>query len=79
MNTRRIPQRRQCQLEKHEMLRSAQPTVALVGHSGGGAVTARMHARTIDVNGPHLIMLTDPGAVTRLIEQAATATATVGS
>jgi pimeloyl-ACP methyl ester carboxylesterase len=37
-------------------------------------MAARMHARTVDVNGPHLIMLTNPGAVTRLIEQAATAT-----
>jgi len=37
-------------------------------------MAARMHAHTIDVNGPHLIMLTDPGAVTSLIEQAATAT-----
>jgi pimeloyl-ACP methyl ester carboxylesterase len=37
-------------------------------------MAARMHAHTVDVNGPHLIMLTDPGAVTNLIEQAATAT-----
>jgi len=37
-------------------------------------MAARMHAHTVDVNGPHLLMLTDPGAVTRLIEQAATAT-----
>jgi pimeloyl-ACP methyl ester carboxylesterase len=37
-------------------------------------MAARMHAHTIDVNGPHLLMLTNPGAVTRLIEQAATAT-----
>ena len=37
-------------------------------------MAARMHAHTVDVNGPHLIMLTDPGAVTRLIEEAATAT-----
>jgi pimeloyl-ACP methyl ester carboxylesterase len=35
----------------------------------------RMHAHTVDVNGPHLLMLTNPTAVTRLIEQAATATA----
>jgi pimeloyl-ACP methyl ester carboxylesterase len=34
-------------------------------------MAARMHAHTVDVNGPHLIMLTDPGAVTSLIEQAA--------
>jgi pimeloyl-ACP methyl ester carboxylesterase len=34
----------------------------------------RMHAHTVDVNGPHLLMLTDPCAVTSLIEQAATAT-----
>jgi pimeloyl-ACP methyl ester carboxylesterase len=34
----------------------------------------RMHAHTVDVNGPHLLMLTNPGAVTSLIEQAATAT-----
>jgi hypothetical protein len=33
-----------------------------------------MHAHTVDVNGPHLLMLVVPGAVTRLIEQAATAT-----
>ena len=38
-------------------------------------MAARMHAHTVDVNGPHLLMLTDPGAVTRLIEQAAVATA----
>jgi pimeloyl-ACP methyl ester carboxylesterase len=37
-------------------------------------MAARMHAHTVDVNGPHLLMLTDPGAVTSLIEQAATAT-----
>jgi pimeloyl-ACP methyl ester carboxylesterase len=37
-------------------------------------MAARTHAHTIDVNGPHLIMLTNPGAVTSLIEQAATAT-----
>jgi hypothetical protein len=37
-------------------------------------MAARAHAHTVDVNGPHLIMLTDPGAVTSLIEQAATAT-----
>jgi pimeloyl-ACP methyl ester carboxylesterase len=37
-------------------------------------MAARMHAHTIDVNGPHLLMLTNPGAVTSLIEQAATAT-----
>jgi pimeloyl-ACP methyl ester carboxylesterase len=37
-------------------------------------MAARMHAHTIDVNGPHLLMLTDPGAVTSLIEAAATAT-----
>jgi len=37
-------------------------------------MAARMRAHTVDVNGPHLIMLTDPSAVTSLIEQAATAT-----
>ncbi|HUN35647.1 MAG TPA: alpha/beta hydrolase [Trebonia sp.] len=37
-------------------------------------MATRMHAHTIDVNGPHLIMLTNPGAVTSLIEQAANAT-----
>ena len=37
-------------------------------------MAARMHAHTVDVNGPHLLMLTDPGAVTSLIEQAATTT-----
>jgi pimeloyl-ACP methyl ester carboxylesterase len=37
-------------------------------------MAARMHAHTVDVNGPHLLMLVDPGAVTRLIEQAAIAT-----
>jgi pimeloyl-ACP methyl ester carboxylesterase len=37
-------------------------------------MAARMHAHTVDVNGPHLLMLTDPGAVTSLIEAAATAT-----
>jgi pimeloyl-ACP methyl ester carboxylesterase len=38
-------------------------------------MAARAHAHAVDVNGPHLIMLTAPGAVTSLIEQAATATA----
>jgi pimeloyl-ACP methyl ester carboxylesterase len=37
-------------------------------------MAARMHAHTVDVNGPHLIMLTDPAAVASLIEAAATAT-----
>lgn len=37
-------------------------------------MAARMHAHTVDVSGPHLIMATNPGAVTHLIEQAATAT-----
>jgi pimeloyl-ACP methyl ester carboxylesterase len=37
-------------------------------------MAARMHAHTIDINGPHLLMLVHPGAVTRLIEQAAIAT-----
>lgn len=37
-------------------------------------MAARMHAHTVDVNGPHLLMLTDPGAVTWLIEEAAIAT-----
>ena len=35
---------------------------------------ARMHAHTVEVAGPHLLMLTNPGAVTHLIEEAATAT-----
>jgi pimeloyl-ACP methyl ester carboxylesterase len=35
----------------------------------------RAHAHTVEVNGPHLIMLTNPGAVTALIEQAARSTA----
>jgi pimeloyl-ACP methyl ester carboxylesterase len=37
-------------------------------------MAARMHAHTVDVNGPHLLMLADPAAVTSLIEQAAEAT-----
>jgi pimeloyl-ACP methyl ester carboxylesterase len=37
-------------------------------------MAARMHAHTVDINGPHLLMLVHPGAVTRLIEQAAIAT-----
>jgi len=37
-------------------------------------MAARMHAHTVDVNGPHLLMLVHPGAVTRLIERAAIAT-----
>jgi len=37
-------------------------------------MAARMHAHTVDVNGPHLLMLTDPRAVTSLIEEAAIAT-----
>ena len=37
-------------------------------------MAARMHAHTVKVAGPHLLMLTNPGAVTSLIEQAAAAT-----
>ncbi|MGW0998764.1 alpha/beta fold hydrolase [Streptomyces sp. NPDC002523] len=37
-------------------------------------MAARAHAHTVEVNGPHLIMFTDPGPTTRLIEQAAKAT-----
>ncbi len=37
-------------------------------------MAARAHAHTVQVDGPHVIMLTSPGAVTHLIEQAATAT-----
>jgi pimeloyl-ACP methyl ester carboxylesterase len=37
-------------------------------------MAARAHAHTVQVNGPHLIMVTNPGPVTSLIEQAATAT-----
>jgi pimeloyl-ACP methyl ester carboxylesterase len=37
-------------------------------------MAARAGAHTVDVDGPHLIMLTDPGAVTGLIEQAALST-----
>ncbi|MGW3073993.1 alpha/beta fold hydrolase [Kitasatospora sp. NPDC001132] len=38
-------------------------------------MATRAHAHTVEVNGPHLIMLTNPGAVTNLIEHAARATA----
>lgn len=38
-------------------------------------MAARAHAHTVQVAGPHLIMFTNPGPVTSLIEQAATATA----
>jgi len=38
-------------------------------------MAARAHAHTVEVDGPHLIMATDPGAVTALIEKAAGATA----
>jgi pimeloyl-ACP methyl ester carboxylesterase len=38
------------------------------------SMAARAHAHTVQVDGPHVIMLTSPGAVTHLIEQAATAT-----
>ncbi|WP_329578468.1 alpha/beta hydrolase [Kitasatospora sp. NBC_01250] len=38
-------------------------------------MATRAHAHTVEANGPHLIMLTKPGAVTDLIEQAARATA----
>ncbi|WP_307806396.1 alpha/beta hydrolase [Streptomyces sp. FH025] len=38
-------------------------------------MATRADAHTIEVNGPHLIMLTNPGAVTTLVEQAARATA----
>ena len=37
-------------------------------------MAARAHAHTVEVNGPHLIMQTNPAAVTALIEQAACAT-----
>jgi pimeloyl-ACP methyl ester carboxylesterase len=37
-------------------------------------MAARAHAHTVQVSGPHLIMVTNPGPVTSLIEQAATAT-----
>ncbi|MFF3946831.1 alpha/beta fold hydrolase [Streptomyces sp. NPDC001902] len=36
-------------------------------------MASRAHARTIEVDGPHAIHLTDPKAVTRLVEKAATA------
>ncbi|HEX6453755.1 MAG TPA: alpha/beta hydrolase [Trebonia sp.] len=38
-------------------------------------MAARMHAHTVEINGPHLLMFTNPGPVTSLIEQAAIATA----
>jgi pimeloyl-ACP methyl ester carboxylesterase len=38
-------------------------------------MAARAGAHTVEVDGPHLIMLTNPGAVTGLIEKAAGATA----
>jgi hypothetical protein len=37
-------------------------------------MAAQAHAHTVQVSGPHLIMFTNPGPVTSLIEQAATAT-----
>jgi pimeloyl-ACP methyl ester carboxylesterase len=37
-------------------------------------MAARMHAHTVQVAGPHLIMVTNPGPVTSLIEQAAVTT-----
>jgi pimeloyl-ACP methyl ester carboxylesterase len=37
-------------------------------------MAVRAHAHTVRVAGPHLIMVTNPGPVTSLIEQAATAT-----
>jgi len=37
-------------------------------------MAAQAHAHTVQVSGPHLIMVTNPAAVTSLIEQAATAT-----
>jgi pimeloyl-ACP methyl ester carboxylesterase len=37
-------------------------------------MAAQAHAHTVQVSGPHLIMLTNPGPVTSLIEQAADAT-----
>ncbi|MEU6341179.1 alpha/beta hydrolase [Streptomyces sp. NPDC046977] len=36
-------------------------------------MASRAHARTVEVNAPHAAPLTDAGAVTRLVEQAATA------
>lgn len=36
-------------------------------------MASRAHARTIEVDGPHAVHLTDPKAVTRLVEKAATA------
>jgi pimeloyl-ACP methyl ester carboxylesterase len=38
------------------------------------SMAAHAHAHTVQVAGPHLIMVTNPGRVTRLIEQAAEAT-----
>ncbi|MFY4718784.1 alpha/beta fold hydrolase [Streptomyces sp. LaBMicrA B280] len=38
-------------------------------------MAARAHAHTVEVNGPHLIMFTNPRPVTALIERTATATA----
>jgi pimeloyl-ACP methyl ester carboxylesterase len=37
-------------------------------------MAAQAHAHTVQVSGPHLIMVTNPGPVTSLIEQAADAT-----
>ncbi|MER6537942.1 alpha/beta hydrolase [Streptomyces sp900105755] len=37
------------------------------------AMAARAHAHTVEVAGPHAIAVTDPNAVTRIVEQAATA------
>lgn len=38
------------------------------------SMAAQAHAHTVQVSGPHLIMVTNPGAVTSLIEEAAKAT-----
>ncbi|MFJ5216281.1 alpha/beta fold hydrolase [Streptomyces sp. NPDC088354] len=36
-------------------------------------MASRAHAHTVEINAPHAVPLTDPGAVTRLVERAATA------
>jgi pimeloyl-ACP methyl ester carboxylesterase len=35
-------------------------------------MASRAHAHTIEINAPHAVQLTDPGAVTKIVEQAAT-------
>ncbi|MBF9072829.1 hypothetical protein [Streptacidiphilus fuscans] len=57
---------------------NGRPCSRSIPRTGPGArwtPAARAHAHTVEVNGPHLVMFTDPEPVADLIECAAAATA----